>query len=381
MFRSTDGGADLAEGALQGREHRRRRPGVRSREPADDLRRAVGRAAGAVGERRVVNGPGSGLFKSTDGGDTWQQLTKRTADGRRRARPHRHRRRAERPAAHVRAGGARETAASIAPTTPAKTGSASTTKRASGAAAPISPRSGSIRRIRTSSTSPTPRPTAPTDGGADVHRHQRRARRRRLPHHLDQPRQSQTSSCSPAIRAPRSRSTAAQTWSSWYNQPTAQFYHVITDNRFPYWVYGGQQESGSAGVASRGDDGEITFRDWHPVGVEEYGYVAPDPLIPNIIYGGKVTRFDQTHRPGAERRAGACARRQVPLPAHHARCCFRRSIRTCCISARNVLFKTMNGGHCWEVISPDLTRETYEVPPSVGIFTARRPGEAARIAA
>src|SRR5205807_7714761 len=84
-----------------------------------------------------------------------------------------------------------------------------------------------------------------------------------------------------------------QTWSSWYNQPTAQFYHVITDNQFPYWVYGGQQESGSAGVASRGNDGQITFRDWHPVGVEEYGYVAPDPLNPDLIYGGKVTRFDR----------------------------------------------------------------------------------------
>ena len=57
---------------------------------------------------------------------------------------------------------------------------------------------------------------------------------------------------------------------------------MITDNRFPYWVYGGQQESGSVGTASRGDDGEITFRDWHPVGVEEYGYVAPDPLIPAL---------------------------------------------------------------------------------------------------
>ena len=78
-----------------------------------------------------------------------------------------------------------------------------------------------------------------------------------------------------------------ETWSSWYNQPTAQFYHVITDNQFPYWVYGGQQESGSAGTASRSDWGEITFREWHTVGAEEYGYIAPDPLHPNIIYGGK----------------------------------------------------------------------------------------------
>src|SRR5205085_3654787 len=82
------------------------------------------------------------------------------------------------------------------------------------------------------------------------------------------------------------------TWSSWYNQPTAQFYHVVTDNRFPYWVYGAQQESGSVGIASRGDYGMITFRDWDTVGVEEYGYVAPDPLNPGIIFGSKCTRFD-----------------------------------------------------------------------------------------
>src|ERR1044072_6797890 len=83
-----------------------------------------------------------------------------------------------------------------------------------------------------------------------------------------------------------------ETCSSWYNQPAAQFYHVITDNQFPYSVYGGQQESGSAGVKSRGDNGAISFRDWRTVGVEEYGYVAPDPLHPNLIYGGKATRFD-----------------------------------------------------------------------------------------
>ena len=79
-----------------------------------------------------------------------------------------------------------------------------------------------------------------------------------------------------------------ETYSSWYNQATAQFYHVSTDNAFPYTVYGGQQESGSVGIASRSNDGGISFRDWHPVGVEEYGYVAADPLDPNIIYGGKI---------------------------------------------------------------------------------------------
>ena len=84
-----------------------------------------------------------------------------------------------------------------------------------------------------------------------------------------------------------------QTWSSWYNQPTAQLYHVSADNSFPYRLYSGQQESGSVGIASRGADGAITFRDWHPVGAEEYGYVVPDALDPDITYGGKLTRHDR----------------------------------------------------------------------------------------
>src|SRR5439155_3435906 len=82
-------------------------------------------------------------------------------------------------------------------------------------------------------------------------------------------------------------------WSSWYNQPTAQLYHVSTDNAFPYRVCGGQQESGSACVNSRSDDGRISFHDWHPVAAEEYGYAVPDPLDPDVVYGGKLTRYDR----------------------------------------------------------------------------------------
>src|SRR5688572_8499588 len=85
-----------------------------------------------------------------------------------------------------------------------------------------------------------------------------------------------------------------ETWSSWYNQSTAQLYHVAADNAFPYRVCSGQQESGSACVSSRGNYGAISLRDWTPVGVDEYGYVAPDPLDPDIVYGGRnVTRFDR----------------------------------------------------------------------------------------
>ena len=159
-----------------------------------------------------------------------------------------------------------------------------------------------------------------------------------------------------------------QTWSSWYNQPTAQFYHVITDNQFPYRVYGGQQESGSVGIASRGDDGQITFREWHPVGVEEYGYVAPDPLNPDVIYGGKITRYDrstgqvQNITPEGTRGGGRYRfLRTAPV-------IFSPVDPHLLFFAGNVLFKTLNGGQSWEVISPDLSREKPEVPDSIGVF-------------
>src|SRR5262249_59587324 len=81
-----------------------------------------------------------------------------------------------------------------------------------------------------------------------------------------------------------------KTWSSWYNQSTAQFYHVSADNSFPYRLYSGQQESGSVGIKSRGDAGEITFRDWQTVAAAEYGYVSADPLRPDPVLGGEFTR-------------------------------------------------------------------------------------------
>ncbi len=99
------------------------------------------------------------------------------------------------------------------------------------------------------------------------------------------------------------------TWSSWYNQPTAQLYHVSTDDRFPYWVYGGQQESGSAGVASRGDDGAITARDWHPVAAEEYGYVAPDPKDPTSSTGASSRAIGTRRRKCRTSRPRRCAGR------------------------------------------------------------------------
>jgi photosystem II stability/assembly factor-like uncharacterized protein len=160
-----------------------------------------------------------------------------------------------------------------------------------------------------------------------------------------------------------------KTFSSWYNQPTAQFYHVSTDNDFPYNVYGGQQESGSVGISSRGNDGIITFRDWHPVGVEEYGYVAADPIDPNIIYGGKITRYDkrtgqtQNIAPEAVRSGKYRFIRTAPVM-------FSPIDNKTLYFAGNVLFKTQNGGNSWQIISPDLSRETYEkIPESIGVYT------------
>ena len=166
-----------------------------------------------------------------------------------------------------------------------------------------------------------------------------------------------------------------ETWSSWYNQPTAQFYHVTADNAWPYRVCGGQQESGSACVASRGNDGSITYRDWRPVGASEYSYVAPDPLDPDIVYGGTVTRFDrktgqvQNVSPNAGRGRGAAGSGPD----------YFRGIRTMPILfspinkrklyyGTNVVWETVNGGKTWKRLSDDLSRETWEVPASVGKY-------------
>jgi photosystem II stability/assembly factor-like uncharacterized protein len=162
------------------------------------------------------------------------------------------------------------------------------------------------------------------------------------------------------------------TWSSWYNQPSSQFYHVTTDHRFPYWVYGAQQESGSAGTLSRSDYGEITFREWHSVGVFEYGYIAVDPLDANIVYGARLSRTNQELgevadiTPESIRRGEYRYDRTLPVvfsPLNPHELFF----------SANVLFKTVNAGKSWAVISPDLSRESYETPVNLGVFAAADP--------
>ena len=158
-----------------------------------------------------------------------------------------------------------------------------------------------------------------------------------------------------------------RTWSSWYNQPTAQLYHVSTDNQFPYWVYGGQQESGAIGIASRSDGGQISFRDWMGVGADEYAYVVADPLNPDLVYGGRVVRFNKKTRqtqniaPEALRSGDYRVKRSMPLM-------FNPADPTMLLYATNVLWKTHDGGDSWEIISPDLSRPQPAVPESVGDF-------------
>jgi photosystem II stability/assembly factor-like uncharacterized protein len=161
-------------------------------------------------------------------------------------------------------------------------------------------------------------------------------------------------------------------WSTWYNQPTAQFYHVTTDNRFPYWVYGAQQESGSIGTMSRSDYGEITFREWHSVGVFEYGYIAVDPMDSNILYGARLTRTNQALGEVAD---------VAPEPVRRGEYRYDRTLPVvfspidskALYFAANVLFKSIDAGNSWKVISPDLARPSYEIPPNLGAFAAYDP--------
>jgi photosystem II stability/assembly factor-like uncharacterized protein len=155
------------------------------------------------------------------------------------------------------------------------------------------------------------------------------------------------------------------TWSSWYNQPTGQIYQVSTDNRFPYWVYGAQQDSGSIATPSRGNYRALNFHDWRPIEAgDENGYIAPDPENPGVIYGGFVTRQDLNNEQ---------IEQTPPTLAHTGN--YRRTWTLPLIFspidpkvlyfASQVLFRTADGGNSWQVVSPDLTREDPGAPPNL----------------
>jgi photosystem II stability/assembly factor-like uncharacterized protein len=158
----------------------------------------------------------------------------------------------------------------------------------------------------------------------------------------------------------------AITWSSWYNQSTAQLYHVAADNRFPYWLTGAQQDSGAVGVPSRSNHSEISNHDWTGVCAGgESGYTAPDPLHPEILFGDIVERCDvvtgATQNVSPERGASGGPFRHAwtqPLV-------FSAADKRALYFANQYLYKTTNGGESWTQISQDLTREEPEAPSNL----------------
>ncbi|MEO6913530.1 MAG: hypothetical protein ABI182_05860, partial [Candidatus Baltobacteraceae bacterium] len=162
----------------------------------------------------------------------------------------------------------------------------------------------------------------------------------------------------------------AKTWSSWYNQPTGQFYHAIADNRFPYWIYGAQQDSGAAMILSHSGQTYIYNRDWQPIDVGgESGYIAPDPLRPGIIYGTTVTRENVID--GQEQDVDPTLaypgvyRSTWTLPV-----VFSAADPHVLYFSHQYLFRTSNGGKTWSKISPDLSRVNAGVPPNLDATTA-----------
>jgi photosystem II stability/assembly factor-like uncharacterized protein len=161
-----------------------------------------------------------------------------------------------------------------------------------------------------------------------------------------------------------------QTWSSWYNQPTAQLYHVITDNQFPYVVYGAQQDSGSAAVPSRTDHGQITPRDWFPAGGSESGYMAPDPKDPNVIYlsgtYGSVDRFNKRTGLSQDITPWPVPTFGSEIDQHKYRdpwtpvLVFSPADSTTLYLGTQYVMKTVDGGLHWQTISPDLTGSTQQ---------------------
>jgi len=171
-----------------------------------------------------------------------------------------------------------------------------------------------------------------------------------------------------------------KSWTREDNQPTAQFYHVTTDTRTPYFVYGSQQDNSTVAIASRSDDGAIGRDDWYPVGGGEAGYIAPNPSDPNIVYAGdyqgNITRFDR--RTNQVRNIAVWpelsdARGAAPLEHRFQ---WTAPIVTSPFDPNTIyyggerVFKTSDGGTHWEAISGDLTRnDKSKQQPSGGPVT------------
>ena len=154
------------------------------------------------------------------------------------------------------------------------------------------------------------------------------------------------------------------TWSSWYNQPTGQFYHLAADDRFPYFIYAGQQDSGTVAVASRSDYGALTFRDWHPVGADERDHDLPDPEDPSIVYGsglgGRLSRWNAAN--GEVQNIspwpiGSYAARPTTVRYHYGwitPLAMSRVPPYPLYQGAQVLFRSPDKGAHWDILDPGL---------------------------
>ncbi|MGH8297168.1 MAG: WD40/YVTN/BNR-like repeat-containing protein, partial [Steroidobacteraceae bacterium] len=168
------------------------------------------------------------------------------------------------------------------------------------------------------------------------------------------------------------------TWSSWYNQPTAQIYHVSTDNRFPYWVYGAQQDSGAVALPSRTStyDG-ITMEQFHEITPGgENGMIAPDPRNPNIIYGDGTDSSTSVEKLNRKTQQTRDVNPTLAYPMAHYRSAwtlplaFSKRDQNTLYFANQRLFSTSDGGKHWQPISPDLTRHDAGIPSNLDPTTA-----------
>jgi photosystem II stability/assembly factor-like uncharacterized protein len=160
----------------------------------------------------------------------------------------------------------------------------------------------------------------------------------------------------------------AETWSSWYNQPTGQLYHLAADDRFPYRIYAGQQDNGTVSILSRGPYGVIEDRDWHPVGANERDYDIPNPDDPDMVIGsglgGDLARFDEITRQSAEISPyphSSYAQKQNTVKLRYSwitPIAFSPTGKHALYFGAQFLFRSTNNGSNWEVVSPDLSRKT-----------------------
>jgi photosystem II stability/assembly factor-like uncharacterized protein len=156
----------------------------------------------------------------------------------------------------------------------------------------------------------------------------------------------------------------AKSWSTWYNQPTAQIYHVAADNRFPYWLYGAQQDSGGVGVSTWSRMGTLSFRNWEPTCLAgESNTVVPDPKDGNLLYGSGDQRCDQALN------LSASAGGELPPPDPNDP--NRKTWTLPQVYSNQFVFRTRDRGRTWQKISPDLTRLHPEVPTTLDPVTAK----------